>query len=98
MFKHLLVPTDGSALSEAAVRMAVGLAREFDAKMTGLHVIPEFHLLTYDTEMLADTKAEYLQHAKHHAKQYLAFIESAASGAAVLCDTTLVVHDHTYDA
>jgi len=28
MFKHLLVPTDGSALSEAAIQMAVTLARE----------------------------------------------------------------------
>jgi nucleotide-binding universal stress UspA family protein len=46
MFKHLLVPTDGSAMSMGAVRMAVGLAKEFDAKITGIHVIPEFHLLT----------------------------------------------------
>ncbi|SOE52850.1 Nucleotide-binding universal stress protein, UspA family [Burkholderia sp. OK233] len=98
MFKHLLVPTDGSPLSEEAIRMAVGLAREFDAKMTGLHVIPEFHLLTYDTEMLADTKAEYSEHARHHAKQYLAWIERAATDAAVLCDTTSVVSDHPYDA
>lgn len=31
MFKHLLVPTDGSQLSEAAVRMAVTVARDFRA-------------------------------------------------------------------
>src|SRR5260370_29232445 len=98
MFKHLVVPADGSALSEVAGRLAVGLAEAFDAKMIGVHVIPEFHLLTYDTEMLADTKAEYTQHAKHHAEQYLAFIERAATDAAVLCDTTSVVSDHAYDA
>ncbi|MFM0007927.1 MULTISPECIES: universal stress protein, partial [Paraburkholderia] len=35
MFKHLLVPTDGSALSEVAVQMAVTLAAENDASVTG---------------------------------------------------------------
>jgi nucleotide-binding universal stress UspA family protein len=98
MFKHLLVPTDGSALSEAAVRMAVGLAKEFDAKITAVHVIPKFHLLTYDTAMLAETKAESAQHAKEHAAQYLAFVERAATDAAVLCDTTSIVSDHPYEA
>ncbi|BCZ85002.1 universal stress protein UspA [Paraburkholderia terrae] len=98
MFKHLLVPTDGSVLSEEAIRMAVGLAKEFDAKITGIHAIPEFHLLTYDTEMLADTRAEYAQHAKNHAERYLAFIERAATDAAVPCDTTWVESDQPYDA
>jgi nucleotide-binding universal stress UspA family protein len=98
MFKHLLVPTDGSALSEEAIRMAVGLAREFGAQITGIHVIPEFHLLTYGTEILADTRAEYAQHARHHAERYLAFIERAATDAAVLSDTTWVTSDHPYQA
>ena len=53
MFKHLLVPTDGSALSEAAIQMAVTLARESGAKVTGLHVIPEFHVLAYGAEVIA---------------------------------------------
>jgi nucleotide-binding universal stress UspA family protein len=96
MFKHLLVPTDGSALSEAAIRMAVGFAKAFDAKITGLHVIPEYHLLTYDTQMLTDTRAEYVEDAKNHAKRYVALIARAATEAGVLCDTTCVVSDHPY--
>jgi len=98
MFKHLLVPTDGSAMSMGAVRMAVGLAKEFDAKITGIHVIPEFHLLTYDTELLADTRTEHARHARNHAERYLAFIEQAATDAAVLCETTWLVNDHPYEA
>jgi nucleotide-binding universal stress UspA family protein len=58
MFKHLLVPTDGSALSEAAIQMAVTFARESGAKVTGLHVIPEFHVLAYGTEMIATKRSE----------------------------------------
>ncbi|QCP49116.1 universal stress protein [Trinickia violacea] len=98
MFKHLLVPTDGSALSGEAARMAVGVAKAFDAKITGIHVIPEFHLLTYDTEMLADTPNEYVRHARKHAERYLAFVEQIATDAAVLCETTWVVSDHPYQA
>ena len=78
--------------------MAVGLAKEFDAKITGIHVIPEFHLLTYDTELLADTRTEHARHARNHAERYLAFIEQAATDAAVLCETTWLVNDHPYEA
>ncbi|MPW18116.1 universal stress protein [Paraburkholderia sp. CNPSo 3157] len=98
MFKHLLVPTDGSARSEEAIHMAVSLAKEFEARITGIHAIPEFHLLTYDSQMLADTRSEYAQHAKNHAERYLAFLERAATDAAVTCDTTWVASDHPYEA
>ncbi|MRR58145.1 MAG: universal stress protein [Deltaproteobacteria bacterium] len=39
MFKHLLVPLDGSRLAEAALPAAVSLARSFDARVTLFHVI-----------------------------------------------------------
>ena len=98
MFNHLLVPTDGSELSAAAVRMAVGVAKVLDAKITGIHVIPEFHLLTYQAEMLADTRADYARHARHHAKDFLAFVEQLATDADVPCTTMSVVSDHPYRA
>jgi len=98
MFNHLLVPTDGSALSDAAVRMAVGVAKAFDANITGIHVIPEFHLLTYDSEMLADTRTDYARHARNHAKKYLTFVEDVATNADVPCATTWVVSNHPYRA
>ena len=59
MFKHVLLPTDGSKLSEDAIRMGVQLAKTINAKVTGLHVMPEFHVFTYKTEMLEDTKREF---------------------------------------
>ena len=36
--KHVLIPTDGSALSEMAVRRGVALAKAIDAKVTGITV------------------------------------------------------------
>jgi len=38
MFKHILVPTDGSALAGKGVRAGVKLAKALGAKVTGLYV------------------------------------------------------------
>jgi nucleotide-binding universal stress UspA family protein len=97
MFKHLLVPTDGSALSDAAVRMAVTLARESGAKVTALHVIPEFHVLAYGTEMLADTEDRFIQVTRQHAENYLAEVTKAATQVGVECDTVSRNHAHPYE-
>ena len=42
MFRHLLVPTDGSRLAAAGVRAGVRLARALGARITLLHVVPPF--------------------------------------------------------
>jgi len=38
MFKHILLPTDGSVLSEAAIKKGVAFAKEISAKVRGLTV------------------------------------------------------------
>ena len=84
MFKHILVPTDGSPLSEAAVAHAVEFAKSIGAKITGLHVIPPFHTFTYDSEMLEDTREQFDKDSQAHAEHFLAKIESMAKEAG--CD------------
>jgi len=98
MFQHLLVPTDGSALSEGAIRMAVRLARLFQARLTGLHVIPEYRVFTHRIEMLEDTRERYAQLAEQHAAHYLGVVAQAAKDASVACETICVAADHpTYE-
>jgi nucleotide-binding universal stress UspA family protein len=41
MFKHILVPLDGSKLAEAALPAAVSLAQTFNAPVTLLHIIEQ---------------------------------------------------------
>jgi nucleotide-binding universal stress UspA family protein len=98
MFKHVLLPTDGSKLSDDAVRMGVQVAKTVNAKVTGFHVMPEFHVFTYKTEMLEDTKTEFAKDSKAHAAQYLSMIETAAKAAGVACDVASATHDHPYEA
>jgi nucleotide-binding universal stress UspA family protein len=97
MFKHLLVPTDGSALSEEAIRMAVSLARKTGAKVTGLHVVPEYHLVAYGPEMVADTTERFAQVVQQHAEAYLRVIAQAAEQAGVVCDTAFATRAHPYE-
>jgi nucleotide-binding universal stress UspA family protein len=98
MFKHVLVPTDGSKLSEDAIRMGVQLAKTINAKVTGFHVMPEFHVFTYKTEMLEDTKVEFTKHSNAHAAQYLSVVETAAKAAGVPFEVASAIHDHPYEA
>ena len=87
MFKHLLLPTDGSPLSENAVLQGIQLAHVHGARVTGVHVSPRFHVLTYRTDMLEETRAEYERDSDVHAERYLAFITKAAAHSRVPCET-----------
>ena len=98
MFKHLLLPTDGSPASEAAIQKSLALAKEVHARVTGLHVIPEFHVFTYQTEMLEDTREQFTKDSQSRAVQFLAVIQKAAEEAGVVCDTAYMASDHPYQA
>ena len=97
MFKHLLMPTDGSALSEAAIERGLQFAKSLQAKVTGIYVMPQFHILAYQTAMLADTETQFSADCKAHADQYLAVIGRAAREAAVACDTVAATSDHPFE-
>ena len=98
MFKHLLVPTDGSPASEAAIQKSIEFAKLINARVTGLHVIPVFQVFTYQTEMLEDTREQFDEENRVHAAQFLAFIERAAREAGVACNTVSVKSEHPYEA
>lgn len=41
MFRHILIPSDGSAASQLAVNAALRMARESGARVTAVNVLPE---------------------------------------------------------
>lgn len=45
MFKHILLPTDGSLASEISIQQGIRLAKEINARVTGVHIIPEYHVM-----------------------------------------------------
>ena len=97
MFKHVLLPTDGSKLSEKSVRQGIRLAKSLHARVTALHVIPKFHTFTYETEMLALTQGEYEQVAAKRAEEFLHTVEKIAANSGVECDTLRSTSDQPYE-
>jgi nucleotide-binding universal stress UspA family protein len=98
MFKHVLLPTDGSQLSEAAVQSGVRFAKSINARVTGFYAMPKFHMLAYQTEMLTDTREQFAEDCKAHADRFLAVIARAAKAAGVPCETVVQTSDRPYEA
>jgi nucleotide-binding universal stress UspA family protein len=98
MFTHILLPTDGSPLSEAAMHKGIQFAKSINAKVTGFHAIQPFHIFTLQTEMLEETKEQFEKGARAHAEQCLAVMKQAAEEAGVQCDTAYVTTEHPYEA
>ena len=99
MFNNILIPTDGSEQSQRAVRTAVDLAKLHGARVTGIHVIPDYHLLiAYEGAFDPVTEERIEEEAKARARSYLAFVEQTAAAAGVPCETVCETSDHPYDA
>ena len=98
MFKHILLPTDGSELSNAAIRNGILFAKSVNARVTGLYAILPSQTLTLRPDMLKDYQAEYYEEARLQAEDFLAVIERAAHEAGVTCETVSVAASHAYEA
>jgi nucleotide-binding universal stress UspA family protein len=96
MFRHILIPTDGSELAEKAIHYGVTLAKEQGARITALTVIKPFHVVTLEPGMLTDTPAAYTQHLAERARTYLDVVSKAAKAAGITCDTVSLEHEHPY--
>ena len=97
MFKHILLPTDGSELSEAAIQKGIQFAKSINAEVTGFHVILPFHVFSLRKGILDDTKEQYESESKVHAEQILGVIKKAAEKAGVRCDTDSVTSSHPHE-
>lgn len=99
MFKNILIPTDGSDSSQRAIRMGLELAKLHGACITGIHVIPDYHLLiAYEGAFDPITEERIEAEAKSRAQAYLDFMHRAATEANVPCATVCETSDHPYEA
>jgi nucleotide-binding universal stress UspA family protein len=95
MFKHILLPTDGSSLSHVAIQKGVQLAKAIKAKITGITVIPEQEYYLY--QMQVRVNEETVKQHKVQANRNLSVIEKAAKDVGVPCDTFCEISDHPYE-
>jgi nucleotide-binding universal stress UspA family protein len=101
MFKHILLPTDGSALSDAAVREGISFAKDMGAKVTGICVMPSQHPVYYEglsPEVYMEMQAEQRKELREAAEGYLSVIQKGAREAGVACNVLVETSDHPYEA
>lgn len=91
MFKNILLPTDGSELSEKAAQRAVALANLLSAKVVALHVVPANLGIYYGEAVWVDDKLQLQlrEAAQAEGNKYLDRIETAARAATVPCERAL---------
>jgi nucleotide-binding universal stress UspA family protein len=95
MYKHILLPTDGSALSRSAIDSGIRLAKVLGARVTGLYVMAKPRSTALDVSMGGDakTRSRLKEIFAEQARQYIAVIESAAKQADVRCECLCVTGD-----
>lgn len=100
MFRHLLVPTDGSPLSNAAAKAAVALAKSLGAKMTGFFAAPEYHPRIVGEYIPRDFMGPeaYAEHVRQLGDKHLGAIEKLARAAGVPFSADQVTHDYPFEA
>ena len=103
MFKHILLPTDGSKLSDKAAKQAIKTAKALGAKITAIYVMPDYG--KYVTEhynvpaaMAAPVKRKYKEEAAELAQEILDQVCSAATAAGVECAPVSVINESPYEA
>ena len=100
MFKHILVPTDGSELSADAAKKAVAFARETGAKITFFYSKPDYPVAFYGEGALIDptTPEKFAAMANKQAADILAVVQKLADAAGVPYDGASATSDVPYEA
>jgi len=99
MFKHILIPTDGSKLSNEAAQAGVRLAAALGARVTGLFAAPPSTPVIYRGALPAGftTQEKHRKMTQKAAAEYLGVIEKAARAARVRCETLTLTSDFPAD-
>lgn len=98
MFKHILVPTDGSPAAGPAIDATLRFAKQTGARVTALHVMPELHMFTYEPGVTESVHDQVRKDRELHSKKFLSQVEQQAAAAGVPCTAVLVTSDFPFEA
>jgi len=99
MYKHILVPTDGSTLSARAIKTAARLAKVSGARLTGLSVIPPNPMPIYaESVSYGIAPRNYKEIKEKAAKKALAVVKIEAETSGVEAKTLSLTADQPWRA
>ena len=97
MYKHILIPTDGSETAQLAVDQGIAFAKEVGARITALSVYPPYDYLALTDELVPESEAENAEKAKEYALKLLASVAELATAKGVMCQTVVAESEHPSD-
>jgi len=101
MYKHILIPTDGSELAGHAVTHGLSLAKSMGAKVTVVVVEAPFNVFSVSESRARHMSEEFTKHEeqiKKHAAAVLSHARDKAKASNVPCDTLQMEHEQPYQA
>jgi nucleotide-binding universal stress UspA family protein len=101
MYQHILLPTDGSKLSAKAVKQGIEFAKSIRAKITAIHVAPEYQMVIdegFVMPTVMSLKKRFEEETAARSKKMLDEITADALAAGVACYGVTVVSSVPYDA
>jgi nucleotide-binding universal stress UspA family protein len=102
MYKHILVPTDGSTLSLKAAKAAVDLATVHKARITAIHVMAPYVPPTAGDGLIyypeSFSPQQYRKAVEEEARKALAKVGSAAQAKKVRFDSIAVTDSQPWQA
>jgi nucleotide-binding universal stress UspA family protein len=101
VYKHILLPTDGSRLAAKGVKQGIALAQAIAAKITVLNVTPEFQMVIDEGFVLPNVGAIKKRFDEQTAKQGNKIVDAAAAdahSAGLKCETAVEQSARPYEA
>jgi nucleotide-binding universal stress UspA family protein len=100
MFKHILIPTDGSRTAAKAIQAGMQLAKEMGAKVTGFYAQEPLPQHIHGEGYLADASlvAEFERRARQHAQRCVDEVGEAARAAGVPFEAMVAKSQWPYKA
>ncbi|MFT3736358.1 MAG: universal stress protein [Rhodocyclaceae bacterium] len=95
MYKHLLVPVDGSPLSAHAASKAVAFAQSLSARITFLHVQPDYPLpIVGEGALIApESRDDFQRDTREMADMILGKVRAEAVAAGLIAETHTDISD-----
>jgi nucleotide-binding universal stress UspA family protein len=100
MFKHLLIPTDGSEVAERAVIAGIAFAKSVGARVTAFTALEEYQVPSEPELMARHGKSpdQHMAQAQQKAEAILGPVRERAAAAGVACEVCHALNDRPYEA
>jgi nucleotide-binding universal stress UspA family protein len=101
MYRHILIPTDGSELAGHAVTHGLSLAKAVGAKVSVIVVEAPFNVFAVPesrSQQLTEAFAKHAEQIKKHSASVLNHAADKAKAAGIPCETIQVEHEQPYQA